>query len=348
MLDFTKEIYRQYERFPTKRTLREFVKHSGLYSQVGQELVDRLLDALHLKIIMKKRGLSGGFPRFKNIDRMKSLAYPQSGFRLLGNRKLRVSPFGEINIRKHREISGVIKTMTLKKEASGKWFVIFTAEKNTPPSEQNNSSRIGIDLGLINFATLSDGTFIKNPRHLGQYEERLAKRQRELSKKRKRSINRKIMKRKVAILHEKVRNIRKDFLHKLSNRLVRAHSFIALEDLPSQEMAQKNYGKSINDAGWSEFIRMLSYKAESAGSRVVLVDPRNTTKECSCCGVLTGKELRERQHNCPSCGLSMDRDLNAAINILNRATGGTPGSNACGDVSIGTSMKQDATPFRAG
>ena len=98
---------------------------------------------------------------------------------------------------------------------------------------------------------------------------------------------------------------------------------MALEDLASQEMAEKAHGKSINDAGWSEFIGMLSYKAEGAGSRVILVNPENTTKECSRCGVLTDKDLSERQHNCPSCGLRMDRDHNAAINILRRATSGT-------------------------
>jgi putative transposase len=125
-----------------------------------------------------------------------------------------------------------------------------------------------------------------------------------------------------------------------------------LEDLASQEMAERQFGKSINDAGWGEFIGMLSYKAESAGSRVVLVNPKNTTKECSRCGILTKKELDERQHDCPSCGLSMDRDFNAAINILKRATAGIAGSNACedetstcGQVSL---MKQEAHGFSHG
>ena len=210
---------------------------------------------------------------------------------------------------------------------------------------------------------MSDGNIIGNPRHILKYEAKLRDCQRFLSKKKKGSKNRKRAKRRLAFVHEKLRNTRNDFLHKVSHKLVHLYSFIALEDLASQEMSEKAYGKQINDAGWSKFISCMCYKAESAGCTVQLVNPKNTTNECSRCGALVKKTLRERQHNCLYCGLSIDRDLNAATNILNRATlrtvshsqssreqrltttDGTPGSNACGDVSIGTSMKQDATGF---
>jgi putative transposase len=299
-----------------------------------------------------------GFPRFKNIDRVKSLHYPQSGFCL--KEKLKVSPFGEINIKKHREMKGKIKTLTLKKEPSGKWYAIFTAEEEPKPISENNGTQVGIDLGLINFAVFSDGKTIKNPRHLKKHEEKLKKKDYKLSKKKKGSKNSKKEKRKSAVVHEKVKHIRKDFLHKLSKELVYDHSLIVLEDLSIQDMAQENYGKSINDAGWSEFANMLAYKAESAGCRVMFVNPKNTTKECSDCRSMIEKELWERQHNCPSCGLSMNRDLNAAINILKRAilsidicdvnfrqrscrsTAGSAGSNACGDEVIVSSLKQEA------
>jgi putative transposase len=315
--------------------------------------------ALKAKIRRKKAGLKGGFPRFKSVDRVKSLHYPQSGFSLK-SKKLKVSPFGEINIKKHREIQGKIKTFTLKKESSGKWYAIFTAEEEAKPIAENNGTQVGIDLGLINFAVFSNGKTIKNPRHLRKHEEKLKKKDHKLSKKKKGSRNSRKEKYKRAVVHEKVRNIRKDFLHKLSRQLVHIHSLLALEDLASQEMAEKNYGKSINDAGWSEFANMLCYKAEEAGCRVVFVNPKNTTKECSDCGILVKKDIWERQHNCPSCGLSVGRDLNAAINILRRAitnsrervrqsdsasdsvTVGMTGSNACGDVAIATSGKQEA------
>ena len=147
---------------------------------------------------------------------------------------------------------------------------------------------------------------------------------------------------KIALVHEKIGNTRQDFLHKIANQLLSNYSFIALEKLASQEMAEKGHGKNINDAGWNMFANILDYKAEEAGSRVVFVNPRNTSRECSDCGALVNKELWERRHNCPSCGLSMDRDVNAAINILKRATEGTSGSNASGNVAIATPMKEES------
>jgi len=359
MLELTKDTYATYAKFSTAGALNELAKTSGLYSQVAQDVFRRLNKSIFGMMAKRKRGLKAGFPRFRSMERTKSLTYPQSGFSLNG-KKLKVTPFGEINIRIHREVIGAVKTLTLKREASGKWYAILATEEKPKPPAENNGSQVGIDLGLVNFAVLSDGTVIKNPKHLRKYEKLLKKKQSELSFKKKGSQNRKKAKRRLAVLHEEVRNTRKDFLHKLSRQLVHAHSFIALEDLDSADMSQQNYGKSINDAGWNEFTNMLSYKAESAGSRIVFVNPANTTKECSGCGGTVKKELWERQHNCHSCGLSIDRDLNAALNILARATngttnrsivsslratGGTPGSNACGDVSAETSMKQDATGF---
>jgi putative transposase len=349
MLAFTKEIYNNYQRFPTKRTLREMVKQSGLFSQVGQELVDRLIDALHRKIEMKKKGEKGGFPRFKSFDRMKSLHYPQYEFGFSLDKKLKVTPFGEIAIKKHREIKGSIKTLTLKRESSGKWFAIFTVEEEKSLTKENRGEAVGIDLGLKTFATLSNSLKIDNPRHLMKHEEELAFMQRKFSSKKKGSRNRKKAKIRVAKLHEKISDCRRDFLHKITTRLMNDYSFIALEKLASKEMSEKNYGKQINDAGWNMFANFLAYKAEGAGCRVVFVDPENTSKMCSRCGnVRDDLTLWDRAYNCPSCGLSMDRDLNAARNILIRATPGQGGSNACNslqkerDVAVATSVKQEA------
>ena len=350
-LELAKQLYTGYQKFPTRNTYQEISKNSGLYSQAAQDVFIRLDLAIKAKLRRKKAGLKGGFPRFKSMDRVKSLHYPQAGFSLNG-KKLKVTPFGEINIKKHREVEGKIKTLTLKKEASGKWYAILTAETDIKPVPKNNGSEVGIDLGLINFAVLSDGTTIKNPRHLKKHQDNLRAKQKALSRAKRGSSNRKKAKKRLATVHEKIKNTRQDFLHKLSRQLINSHSLLALEVLASQKMAENAYGKSINDAGWSEFISMLSYKAEGAGSRVILVNPENTTKECSRCGTLTDKELSERRHDCPSCGLSMDRDHNAAINILQRATGGMSGSNACEDETSTarqvSPMKQEAHALRRG
>ena len=378
MLAFTKKTYSDYGKFPTKETLRSFCKNNVLYSQVGQELVERLSKSIWRMVALKKKGKECGFPRFKSFDRMKSLNYPQSGFRLEkmcilpeGNMhrmlnaqafnncraeldkssacgpmlKLKVTPFGEINIKQHRLIKGIIKTLSLKREPSGKWFAVFCVEETPPVKATNGGARVGIDLGLQTLATLSDGTIIKNPRHLKNHEEKLAKLQHRLSMAKRGSKNRRKAKRKVSIAYEKVANIRADFLHKTSSSLVNSYSLIAMEELASREMAEQNFGKSINDAGWGMFANMLRYKAESAGCQVVFVNPKNTTQECSNCHEIAKKDLTIRVHNCPFCNLVMDRDLNAAHNILIRATAGHAGSNACGDVSRKTSVKQETHTF---
>lgn len=344
MLEFTKKIYSDHGKFPTQRTLRSFCKNSELYSQVGQALVERLNDATWRMVELRKQGRQCGFPRFKSFDRMNSLNYPQSGFKL--EEKLNVTPFGLINIKKHREIDGKIKTLTIKLEPTGKWFATFSAETQGKVPKPNTGSAIGIDLGLKTFMAFSDGTTIKNPRHLRKHEERLAHFQRRLSRKKKGSRNRRKARFTVARAYEKIANARMDFLHKISTNLVNSYSFIALEKLASQEMAEQRFGKSINDAGWGMFARMIAYKAEEAGCKVVFVNPENTSQECSNCHKIVRKDLSVRTHECPHCGLVLDRDFNAARNILKRATAGIAGSNACGDLPSspsgqGISLKQE-------
>jgi len=380
MLAFTKKFYIDYDKFPTKRTLRSFCKNNGLYSQVGQELAERLNRAIWRMVALKKRGKNCGFPRFKSFDQVKSLSYPQSGFSL-GNMcilpeskmhqmlnaqafnncraeldkssacrpmlKFKVTPFGEIHIRQHREIKGTIKTLAIKRATTGKWFACFAVEETPIVKASNGGARIGIDLGLKNLATLSDGSVVENPRLVKKHEEKVASLSRKLSQKKKGSRNRKKAKMLLAIEHEKLKDTRRDFLHRLSRNLVNSYSFIALEDLASQELAEQNYGKQINDAGWGELANMLRYKAESAGCEVVFVNPKDTTKTCCICGNIMDMPLSVREYDCQLCGNNMDRDQNAAYNILKRATGGTPGSNACGDVSRKTSMKQEAPLFFA-
>jgi len=345
LLEFSKQIYNDYGYFPTKDTLQLMVKNTGLFSQTQQEIAHRIFNSIIRVFKLRKQGKECGFPRFKNIDRMKSLHYPQAGFNL--DKKLNVSPFGEIAIKKHREIEGRIKTLTLKRESSGKWFAIFCVKQEKKTPKENKGEAVGVDLGLKDLAVISDGTIIENLRCFKEYAEKLAQLQRCLSRKKQRGRNRKKAKLKVARLYEKISNTRYDLLHKTSTQLVNDHSLIALEELAAKGMSNKDFGlgRSINDAGWNMFANMIAYKAEEAGCKVVLVNPKNTTQECSNCHEIVKKDLTDRMHNCPFCGLSINRDLNAARNILIRATVGTTGSNASRDGTTVSSMKEDATRF---
>jgi putative transposase len=319
------------------------VKDYGFYSQTQQEIAHRVYNSVMRVFRLKKKGIKCGFPRFKPIERMKSLHYPQHECGFWLDKKLKVTPFGEIAIKKHREIKGVIKTLTLKRESSGEWFATFCVETPKEIPRENRGEAVGIDLGLKNLATLSDGLKIENPGHFKRYEERLTFIQRRLSRCSKGSYNRKKAKVRVAKLHEKISNTRRDFLHKVTTDLVNIYSFIALEKLASQEMSEENYGKQINNAGWNMFANFLAYKAEGAGSKVVFVDPKNTSKMCNRCGNLRDDlTLWDRTYSCPKCGLSIDRDLNSARNILIRATGGHPGSNASGNAAKAASVKEEA------
>jgi putative transposase len=346
LLDHSKQNYEKFDLFPTKNTLQAMSKNHGLFSQTQQEVSHRVFESIMRTFKLRKKGIQCGFPRFKSIDSMRSLYYPQAGFKLLSDREVRVAPFGKLKIKQHREIEGIIKTLTLKKTPTGKWFATFCVEQEPQPITKNMGQQVGIDLGLKELAVISDGTIIHNPRHLKGYVSDLASAQRKLSKKVKGSKNRKKAKLKVAKLHEKVSNTRDDFLHKTTTNLVSTYSLIALEKLASKEMSQQNFGKQINDASWNKFANMMSYKAESAGCEIVFVNPRGTTKTCSCCGNIQDMPLSERTYNCPNCGMIKDRDLNAAINILERSqaktTMGHIGSNASGDYPLGLSMNEEA------
>jgi putative transposase len=252
------------------------------------------------------------------------------GFKLENNR-LKVSSFGEIKLKLHRKVKGKIKTLTLKREPSGKWFAIFTVEQEEI-TKLNKGLMVGIDLGLSKLAVVSDSSVISNPRHIKKYEVKIAVLGRRLSRKKKGSRNRFKAKVRLARAYEKLGNTRLDFLHKTSCSLVNRYSVISLENLNIKGMVEQRFGKQINDAGWGTLAGMLCYKAESAGCKVVFVNPSGTTQQCSQCGTIVPKGLADRMHNCPCCGLILDRDLNAAHNILKRGTVGHTEVNACGVV----------------
>ncbi|MFZ3050495.1 RNA-guided endonuclease InsQ/TnpB family protein, partial [Methanothrix sp.] len=239
------------------------------------------------------------------------------GFKLNAG-KLYLSKIGNIKIKLHRSIEGKIKRLTVRRAATGKWVACFSVEiedQLKPPWK--DGSLVGVDVGLESFATLSNGEKIANPRFFREEEHELARVQRKLSKAPKGTPERKKALKVVERVHERIANKRYEFAHQISNQLVNRYGLIAFEDLNIKGMMQNhNLAKSIGDVAWNMLVTLTSYKAESAGSMVVLVDPRNTSKMCSRCGILVEKTLSDRVHNCPQCGLSMDRDWNAAINIL--------------------------------
>ena len=208
---------------------------------------------------------------------------------------------------------------------------------------------VGIDLGVKNLATTSEGEFIEHPKFLQRLEKRLKREQKKLSRKEKGSNNWEKQRKRVAKIHEKIRNARRDFLHKLSRYLVESYDYISFENLNIRGLVQNSsLAKFILDAGWGTLITFATYKAVMAGARVVKVDPFYTTQDCSVCGFRVPKTLAERLHECPECRAVMDRDYNASVNILQKGlthlTGAKIGATrtyACGEGGK-PSLKQES------
>jgi putative transposase len=286
-----------------------------VYSQVLQEVCKRVDLAFQAFFRRVKAGEKPGYPRFRGRGWYDSFTYPQTGFELFDNGLL-LSKIGAIKIVQHRPVEGKIKTLNISRDTVGNWYACFSCECKPKPLPACEKA-IGIDVGLESFATLSTGEKIANPRFFRRDENELAKTQRKLSKAEKGTPER--AKRRLAVchIHQRISNRRKDFAHKLSRQLVNEYGIVALEKLNGKGMLQNHcLAKSISDAAWNQFAQYTQYKAVNAGRECVLVDPRNTSKKCSRCGTLVEKDLSIRIHSCPTCGLKIDRDENAAINIL--------------------------------
>ena len=284
-----------------------------------------------------------GYPRFQGRDRYNSFTYPQSGFELKDG-KLILSKIGVIKIVQHREIEGKIKTCTIKKDID-QWYVSFSVEIDIPIIPVEIKTETGIDVGLKSLITMSNGCQIEPPEFLRKSEDKLTHEQKRLSRKKLRSKNRNNQRIIVAKVHRRIRNQRKDFAHKISKILVEEYDCIVFEDLQVQNMVKNHHlAKSISDAGWSQLINFTKTKAEYAGKIVELVNPRNTSQNCSSCGNTVKKDLSVRVHSCPFCGLVLDRDHNAAINILGRSnrTVGIIGIYARQGILDRDSMQRDA------
>lgn len=288
---------------------------STVYSQVLQNVSLRVDLAFKAFFRRVKAGENPGYPRFKGKGRYDSFTYPQSGFKLDRDR-LHLSKIGDVRIVLHRPVEGMIKTLTIRRSSTGKWYACFSVEHDPSPVQQNDGE-IGIDVGLESFATLSNGEKIENPRFFRTDEKALAKAQMKLSKAEKGTPERKKARKIVAHIHERIANRRLNFAHQTSRQLVDRFGTIVFEDLNILKMEKNHHlAKSIADVAWNMFISITESKAEEAGSHVILVNPRNTSQMCSRCGKIVAKTLSDRVHSCPHCGLVMDRDQNAAINIM--------------------------------
>ena len=290
----------------------------GIYSQIAQDVLRRLDNTFVAFFRRVQSGETPGYPRFKSWNRYDSFTYPQRGFKIIGN-KLRLSKIDEIKINQHRKIIGEIKTCTIKREIN-QWYATFAVET---PDEDNQLKLIkevvGVDVGLNALVTLSNGDKVSPTKHYRQSENKLGIVQRKLSRKKLGSNNRNKQRLRVGKIHKKIKNQRKDFNHKLSRTLVNAYDVIVFEQLKIKNMVRnKIFSKSIHDASWGQLIQFTNYKAEEAGKEVVLVDPKNTSQNCSKCGRKVQKDLNVRIHDCPYCNLKLDRDHNAAINIMKR------------------------------
>ena len=296
-----------------------------MYSKTLQYECYRLFSNLNALSQLKKKGKKIGSLRYKSKNSFKTFTFNQSGFKFIQSKrlqKLHLSKIGDISIRAYREIKGKIKQITIKKYPSGKWFAcIFCELKKEELKKISLNKQIGIDLGLTNYIYDSDGNHFDNPNFRNKSLNILKKKQRKLSKKQRGSKNRNKQRIKVAKLYEKTENQRNDFLHKLTRTYINNYSLIIVENLQIQNMIRNNkLSKAIADASWAKFIQMLEYKAESAGVQVIKVNPRGTTQECSDCGIIVKKELKDRVHNCP-CGLNIHRDYNSALKIKSLGQG---------------------------
>ena len=301
----------------SRKALASFAALNFSSAQATLRRLDKAFKAFFRRV-KASPGDAPGYPRFKAEGRFRTVEFPSysDGCRLKDNGRLYLQNIGHIKIKLHRPVKGSIKTVSIKRSC-GKWYVIFSCDLGGAPEATAEEPAVGIDLGLKSFLVTSDGVSVEPPRYYRESQRKLRVAQRSVSRKKKGSNRCRKAQEKVAHLHEKTANQRRDFHHKQARKLVDTHGLIVHEALNIKGIARSRLAKSTHDAGWASFLNILSYKAEEAGAKVVAVDPRNTTQACSSCGSMpeVRKTLSDRTHVCP-CGYTENRDVNAALNIL--------------------------------
>ena len=291
---------------------------SRVHSQVLQNVAVRIDLAFKAFFRRCKAGENQpGYPRFRGYGRYDSMTFPQygNGCQVVDG-MLKVSKVGAVRIVQHRPLEGILKTCTIRRSSTGKWFVTIACEVEAQPLPATGET-VGIDVGLLSFSTLSTGERTSCPQFLRTDEKDLKRTQRKLSAATKGTAERRKRRKIVARVHERISNRRTNFAHQESRRIVNRFQIIAVEDLSVNHMVHNHcLAKSIQDAAWSQFATFVSYKAAWAGRAYVAVNPAYTSQDCSGCGHRQKKTLAERIHVCSCCGVTLDRDHNAALNIL--------------------------------
>jgi len=286
-----------------------------LNASAGQRVLRRL-DSAFREFFKGKRGK----PRFKRHDRFNSVEYTAGNGAAIKGGWLRITGVGDIRVRWHRRLpDGSLKSIRILRKPSG-WYVCFAMEM--PDSEPGPSSKpaVGIDVGIHHALALSDGTIIDSPKYLQQSLRKLRVLQRTVARRQKGSNRRRKAVRQLARQQEHIANQRRDWWHKVTTWLVQNYGTIVLEDLNLSFMLRNgSLARHAHDVGLGIFYELLDYKAIEAGVEIVTVNPAYTSQVCSECGCLVEKELSERVHDCPECGFTADRDVNAALNILFRS-----------------------------
>lgn len=293
-----------------------FPEFKAVGSQCLQDVIERLDKAFKAFFRRLKTSEDPGFPRFKGRNRYDSFTLKQAGWTLDG-RYLHIRNIGRFKLFLSRPIEGNIKTITIRRAPGNRWLIAFSCN-NVPVREFPDTDReVGIDVGIKSFCVDSDGNSIANPAYFRVSERLLRRRQRSLARKQRGSNRRSKARVLVGRAHEKIANQRRDFLHKTANHYIENYKTIHIESLNIRGMVRNRHlSKSISDSSWGKFFNILSGKAEEAGRMIVKVPPHGTSQSCSGCGEKVPKSLSVRVHKCPHCGLVLDRDLNASINIL--------------------------------